>query len=312
MKYIKDGLFGLAVGEAFSVQLDMEERNLDSPVTTMQEFRAYDAPRGSYSDDTCELLASFNAFLNRKNKDYKTDIYEEIMESLCSWVNNNEFSSTDYLFDISKTMRLALMNYWNTKDYSLCGLSEEKRQDASFLARVFFLTIEYRNASMSDNGWVDVIRKMTYLTHRSETSLLGGFIYFKLINYILNGNDFKSTLTILKRYQFEKLFNKETIDKYSVILKDDIKNLNINDIKDDDYIVSILESIVFVLSNTNNYRDAIIASNMIGGANGVRGSYIGLLAGLMYGYKGIPKEWVSVLKRKDYLDKWVRKIRASL
>ena len=132
MKYIKDGLLGLAVGEAFSVQLDMEERNLSTPVTSMQEFRAYDAPKGAYSDDTCELLACFDAMIKRNNNGRNSVIFDDIMNSLCNWINNNEFSSTDYLFDISKTTRLALMNYWQFKDYHLCGLSEENRQEYSF------------------------------------------------------------------------------------------------------------------------------------------------------------------------------------
>ena len=165
---------------------------------------------------------------------------------------------------------------------------------------------------MSDNVFIDSLRSFTYLTHRNEISVLGGFIFYKLIKYILNGNSFNEALTILKRYQFNKLFDDDLIDKYSIILKKDIKKLSLDDIKDDDYIVSILTSIIYILSNTTNYRDAVITSSMIGGANGMRGSYTGLLAGLLYGYKTIPKEWVSELRRKDYLDKWVRKIRSSL
>ena len=290
----------------------MEDRNLSNPVTSMQGFRAYDAPSGSYSDDTCELLACFNGYINWKNNDYKTNKYDEIMNSLCNWVNSNNFSSTDYLFDISKTTRLALMNYWKFKDHNLCGLSEDNKQDASFLSRIFYLVIENEKVTISDNGLIDYIRKITYLTHRSEVSVMGGFIYYKLIKYILNGNSFRDALTILKRYQFNRLFNQEIILKYKIILDTNIDEISINDIKSDDNIVSILTSVIYIISNTDNYKDAIITSNMIGGANGVRGSYVGLLAGIIYEYKNIPKEWVSELKRKDYLDKWVRKIRASL
>lgn len=83
MKYIKDGLFGLAVGEAFSVQHDMEERDIRFEDLEMQGYRAYDAPKGSYSDDTCEVLACMDSYLKTRKKSNNL-FYPTFMDNLCN------------------------------------------------------------------------------------------------------------------------------------------------------------------------------------------------------------------------------------
>ena len=307
MKFIKDGLFGLAIGEAFGVQLDMEDENLVSPVTTMQDNRAYECDKGTYSDDTCMFLACMDSYIRCKTINYK-----DIMDSLCDWINENKYSSTDYLFDISKTIRFSLMDYWKNKDYTSSGTSEEKRQDASCLSRVFLLNIIYSNKNITDKKLIEEISNLTKITHNSELSVLGMFIAYKFMKYIIDGNTPEKSLIMLKRYKYEKYFSKNIIDKYSRIINGNIKDLNISDINKDSSIISILESVFFILSNTNTYKDAIITSCMVGGSNGVRASITGLFAGLYYKEKSIPKEWSNILKRKDYLNKMSRKLNLVL
>jgi ADP-ribosylglycohydrolase len=307
MKFIKDGLFGLAVGEAFGVQLDMEDPEFKSPVTTMQDNRAYECSIGTYSDDTCMLLACMDSFIKEKSINYK-----DIADSLCDWINENKYSCTDYLFDISKTVRLSLMDYWKTKNFELSGIIDENRQDASCLSRVFLLNIIYYEKNINDSKIIDEIRKLIGITHNNEISVLGAFIAYKYMKYIIDGNTKENALIMIKRYNYKKYFNESCINKYSRILKSDIKNININDIDNNSYIISILESVLFIISNTNTYKDAIITSCMLGNANGVRSSITGLFAGLIYKSTKIPKEWSIHLKRSDYLNKMSRRIKQVL
>ncbi|MBQ7241048.1 MAG: ADP-ribosylglycohydrolase family protein [Bacilli bacterium] len=307
MKFIKDGLFGLAIGEAFGVQLDMESSDFSNPVTTMQDSRAYDCPIGSFSDDTSMLLASMDSFIKSKEINSK-----DILDALCDWINKNAYSSTDYLFDISKTVRISLMDYWKNKNSETCGILEEDKQDASCLSRVFLLNMVYSSSNISDEKLIDELKKVIRITHNNEISFLGCFIAYKYMKYIIDGNNPKYALTLLKRYNYKKYFTDYSIEKYKRILFDDIKTIKLESIDNSSNIVSILESVLFIISNTDNYKDAIITSNMLGNANGVRSSITGLFAGLIYSEKSIPKEWNIVLKRKDYLNKMSRKIKQVL
>jgi len=307
MKFIKDGLFGLAIGEAFGVQLDMEDPEFNTPVVSMQDNRAYECAIGTYSDDTCMLLASMDSFI--RNKDLN---YNDIADSLCDWVNENKYAACDYLFDISKTVRLALMDYWKNKNYELSGIIDEKRQDASVLSRIFLLNIINNDKTISDSKLLDEIKRLSMITHNNEISFLGAFIAYKYMKYIIDGNTKEKALTMLKRYNYKKYFSDISIDMYKRIINDDIKSLDIKQIDNSSNIVSVLESVFFIISNTENFKDAIITSNMLGNANGVRSSIVGLFAGLIYHEKSIPKEWTCHLKRSDYLNKMSRKIKQVL
>ena len=307
MKFIKDGLFGLAIGEAFGVQLDMEEPVYTSPVTTMQDNRAYECPIGTFSDDTCMLLASLDSYIRNKNLNFS-----DIADSLCNWVNDSKYAACDYLFDISKTVRIALMNYWKNKNYELSGIIDEKKQDASCLSRIFLLNIINKDKVINDSKLIDQIKGLTMITHNNEISFLGSFIAYKYMKYIIDGNSKEKALSMLKRYNYKKYFSEYVIKKYSRIIKKDIKSLDIKMIDNSSNITSILESVLFIISNTENYKDAIITANMLGEANGVRSSIVGLFAGLIYHEKSIPKEWSIHLKRSDYLNKMSRKIKLVL
>jgi ADP-ribosylglycohydrolase len=73
----------------------------------------------------------------------------------------------------------------------------------------------------------------------------------------------------------------------------------------------MLESVIYILCIAVNYHYSIRGAVSLGGANGMRGSLVGLSAGIYYGYKSIPKEWLNDLRNKAYLEKWIRKIRRS-
>ncbi len=310
MKYIKDGLFGLAVGEAFSVQHDMEERNIRFEDLEMQGYRAYDAPKGSYSDDTCEVLACMDSYLKTRKKSNNL-FYPTFMDNLCNWVNNNDYACVDYLFDISKSTRFALMNYWRDKDLETSGLTEDNRQDGSFLARLFVLLIMYKDVEMDDLSLRDNIIKIVKPTHNNEVSFMGGFIYYKLLKYLVDGDTPEEAYEKIRKIQYNKMFSEETINKYSRLIENDILDLLVKDINGDNSVVSMLESVIYILCIAVNYQYSIKGSVSLGDATGMRGSLVGLPAGIYYGYKSIPKEWLNDLRNKAYLEKWIRKIRRS-
>ena len=299
---MKDGLLGLSIGEAFGVQLDGELPNRSNPITYMSEYRSYDVSVGGYSDDTCMCLCVMDSYI--KNKEFN---YKDIMDNMCDWVNTNKYSSSDSLFDISKTVRFSLMNYWKNKDIELSGIGGDDKQDASCLSRVLPVAVYVNKNKIKDIDLYNIIRNLTNITHSNEISFLGAFILTKYLVYILGGLDSNKALSALKRYKYEKFFNDNTIDKYNRILRDDIKKYNFSEININNNIVSVLESVFWIIENTDNYKDAVIASGIIGGANGVRGSITGMIAGIIYSKKNIPKEWLELLKRKDYLEKMIRK-----
>jgi len=53
--------------------------------------------------------------------------------------------------------------------------------------------------------------------------------------------------------------------------------------------------------NARDFKEAIIASTNIGGDTDTIGAITGSIAGIIYGYNSIPKDWLEDLQRRDYL-----------
>lgn len=144
-----------------------------------------------------------------------------------------------------------------------------------------------------DHGYDDIcaVAGLThghYITH--ATCLLYLVIADKIIKEIPIGE-------ILADIHFESW-------RESIGLRD-IRKLNRDEIKSTGYVVDTLEAALWCLYNTDNYRDCVIAAVNLGDDTDTVAAVAGGLAGLIYGCggkKGIPKEWISKIARKEWIE----------
>ena len=148
------------------------------------------------------------------------------------------------------------------------------------------------------------------MTHAHIYSILSCIIYSVLINEYLKYLDIKnaySNMQLIIKNILEDDNNKGLGDlddlkqKFNRIIYNDISVLNEDDIKSSGYVIDSLEASIWCLLNTNNYKDAVLKAVNLGDDTDTIGALTGGLAGLVYGYNGIPKNWINVLKRKEYL-----------
>ena len=64
------------------------------------------------------------------------------------------------------------------------------------------------------------------------------------------------------------------------------------------YVVDTLWSVHFAME-ADNYRDVIRNAILLGDDTDTTAAIAGGLAGLKYGYDGLPKDWLSALKGKE-------------
>ena len=62
-----------------------------------------------------------------------------------------------------------------------------------------------------------------------------------------------------------------------------------------------LESVIYSINSSNNYKDAIITSVNLGFDTDTIGALTGAVAGILYGIGDIPNNWLNDLSKKDYL-----------
>ena len=94
----------------------------------------------------------------------------------------------------------------------------------------------------------------------------------------------------------------EELNHYRRIESKDFEKTNIDKIKSSGYVIHTIEAAIWCLLNTKNYKDCVLKAVNLGEGTDTVAAVAGGLAGLYYGYDHIPKEWVDVIVRKDYVE----------
>ncbi|MDU1176160.1 MAG: ADP-ribosylglycohydrolase family protein, partial [Peptoniphilus harei] len=83
---------------------------------------------------------------------------------------------------------------------------------------------------------------------------------------------------------------------------DEIKNKSEDEIQSTGFVLHTLEASLWCLLNTNSYKEAVLKAINLGDDTDTTGAVTGGLAGIIYGFDEIPKEWLDELKAKDVID----------
>lgn len=65
--------------------------------------------------------------------------------------------------------------------------------------------------------------------------------------------------------------------------------------------VDTLEAALWCFLNTENYRDCVLKAVNLGDDTDTVGAVAGGLAGLYYGMDHIPKEWIEMIPKKEWI-----------
>ena len=76
-------------------------------------------------------------------------------------------------------------------------------------------------------------------------------------------------------------------------------------IKSTGYVVDTLEAAIWCLLNTDNYKDCVLTAVNLGSDTDTVAAVAGGLAGIVYGFDSIPKEWIDKLANKELIDKCI-------
>ena len=298
MSKIVDSIIGLAMGDAMGVPLEFSIRKklIEHPVTSMLGYGSHDVPAGSWSDDTTMTICEIESF----NKNNKFD-YDDIMKNYIKWVMNGEFTPTGELFDIGRTCLKAIRKYDEGKTSATkCGSTSIESNGNGSLMRILPVALYSYYKNLDESSIIKLTNEMSSLTHGHDISKLGCYIYVRYIMFLIDGFTKEESYLKIKELDYSS-YSKESLEVYERILKNDIKNYKLDDIYSSGYVVDTLEASLWVLLNTNSYKQAIIGAINLGQDTDTIGAIVGSMAGVIYGINDIPKSWLENLKRKDYL-----------
>lgn len=297
MSKFVDAIIGHAVGDAMGVPTEfcIREYLLKHPVKDMIESDKTGQPAGSWSDDTSMEIATIDSFIKNKKFDY-----EDIMIKWEEWINQAKYTANNETFDVGRTCLRAIYNHSSGLEPLECGIDGEQSNGNGSLMRILPVALYSYYKNLNEQEIIKLTNEMSSLTHKHEISKLGCYIYVRYIMFLLDGQNKDAAYESIKSIDYSS-YSDYSISKYNRILKNNIRNYNIDEISSSGYVVDTLECALWILLNADNYKDTIIATTNIGNDTDTIGAIAGSMAGIIYGYDSIPKEWLDKLMRKEYL-----------
>ena len=304
-----NGIMGVVVGDALGcpVQFDSREEVARHPVTGMRGYGTFNLPKGSWTDDSSLTIA----LLESIRRTGKIDL-DDIMENFMKWLYNGEFTPYGESYDIGRGTMQAINRYSKNRKAKKCGGDEEWNNGNGSLMRIMpaciYCTVMESSGMYSDRDAIDAIHSVGGLTHAHIRSNIACGLYFFMAKYILfrEGSLQESILEGLTQgfaFYESYLADKENLHYYDR-LKDleTFKSLPAEKIKSTGYVVDALEAAVWSLITTDSFDQALLKAVNLGDDTDTVGAIAGGLAGLYYGYDSIPEEWLSAIKRREWIE----------
>jgi len=306
-KNIKSAVIGHAVGDALGVPYEFSDREwLDAdPATDMVGYKCYPFPAGTWSDDTGMSIATLDSLA-----DGEID-YEIIMQNFLKWLNYDHYTATGETFDVGMTCQLAISNYINHEysDVKDCGLGAENSNGNGSLMRIHPMSLYLYYTQNEPEKHLEEVYGLSSLTHSHMRSRVACGIYSFILWELLRDPSRESVILGLKKAQ--KHYASESEAAHYSRLFDKIgpaaHTVHRSDIKSSGYVVDTLEAAIWCLMTTDNYKDCVLKAVNLGSDTDTVAAIAGGLAGVLYGYDGIPKKWRHTLARRDYIEEMCKR-----
>lgn len=277
MSKIIDSLIGHVLGDAMGTPIEFFNRkNLqENKVKEMLgNIGQHKEPIGSCSDDTAMELATIDSIINKKNIDY-----DDIMNNFLLWIEQGKYTPTNHAFGVGRACLKAIYNYKKGKPSLECGTNDTQHMSNGSLMRILPIALYSFSKKLSIKDIEILTNNISSLTHNQEAVRLA---YINVKNRHYNYSD-------------------TAINMYNRLLKQDIRDLKINDINSSGYIVDTLEASFWCLLTNSSYENTIVEAINLGQDTDTIACICGSMAGIIYGMNSFPSRWLDKLQKKEYL-----------
>ncbi|NLM45062.1 MAG: hypothetical protein GX201_13815, partial [Clostridiales bacterium] len=201
-----------------------------------------------------------------------------------------------------------------------CGGKSEYDNGNGSLMRIlpvlYYLQSIYGTDFQEIDEAYNIIHNVSSLTHGHKRSLMACAIYISIASQLLGNTDLKLAVRLgidraLEYYRMQHEFQSEV--KYFYRLEsNNFKELPVDDIKSDGYVVSTLEAAIWCLLNTDDYKSCVLKAINLGSDTDTVGAVAGGLAGIKYGYEAIPNEWKRKMAKRDFIENLCKELYLKL
>ncbi|HTO38869.1 MAG TPA: ADP-ribosylglycohydrolase family protein [Brumimicrobium sp.] len=296
----KSILFGVAIGDALGVPVEFltREEVAKDPVTDLRGMGTYKLPAGTWSDDSSLTFCLAEVIADEFN-------LNTIAENFVKWQKEGYWSATKKIFDIGVATMEALSRLENGVEAVKAGGTDERDNGNGSLMRILPLLVYIKNKPIQER--FKITQQVSSITHGHIRSTIACFYYLEFAKKIVEGKDKMEAYQALKK-EIPAFLNSIAIDGseielFSRILNGDIQNEPEEKIDSGGYVLSTLEASLWCLLSTNSYKEAVLKAVNLADDSDTTGAVTGGLAGLIYGFDSIPKEWVDGIVKTEKISR---------
>ncbi len=296
---IKGTLFGIAIGDALGVPVEFISRAdlKKRPVKEMIGHGTHNQSIGTWSDD------SSLAFCLTEVITSEYDI-NKIAQNFIKWYYYSYWTARGEVFDIGNSTKIAIERLVAGKKPELAGPVDENSNGNGSLMRI--MPLLFCLYGMPVRKRFDMVKDVSSITHGHIRSVIACFYLLEFGSLILEGFNKFEAYNILKSNFSSVLLSFYVSDKeisnLERLLNNNIYDIKENQIKSSGYVIDTLEASIWSILTTNNFRDAVLKAVNLGNDADTTGAVTGGLAGLIYGFRDIPIEWVRSLAKNSEIN----------
>lgn len=301
---IKGGLWGFCVGDALGVPYEFITRNSmkQCPAIGYTGFGSHNVPEGTWSDDSSLTFCTAESLVDGYN-------LKEIATSFVKWYYNGYWTPYGKVFDVGLTTKIAIQNLKNGINPYQSGLSGKYNNGNGSLMRI--LPIAFYLSNIQNKHRYKIIKEVSSITHPNQTSIIGCFLYVYIAIGLINKLTLKESMRFAAENACSVEFEHSLLQPYKRILTETIGEVSSNEIKSSGFVVDTLESIIWCLSRSQHYQEAVLLAVNLGEDTDTIGALTGGLAGIIYGYSNIPQTWIRNIARYNDVDKLIERFSNS-
>ncbi|MBR9705599.1 ADP-ribosylglycohydrolase family protein [Candidatus Pacearchaeota archaeon] len=304
---ISAALIGLSVGDALGVPVEFMTREEleENPVTGMIGNGTHSQPKGTWSDDSSLAFCLTESLCQNFN-------LNSIGQKFYGWACNAYWTAHDEVFDIGNVTIRAMTKLEKGRDSKLSGSTEERSNGNGSLMRA--LPLAFYTQDMDEKRF-ELAEQVSAITHAHPISKIACAFYNDLaINLIKDQKPlqaYENAIKSTKNY-YKNKSEKEFLSSFQRTFNKEIPTLSRKEINSGGYVVDTLEASIWCLLNSKNYKDAVLKAVNLGSDTDTTATVTGGLAGIVFGYDNIPKEWINTLARKEDILALAKKYKQSL
>lgn len=269
---LRSAIYGFAIGDALGVPYEFRTRDTFNCVDMIGNG-THGQPVGTWSDDTSMVLATMNSLTKYNGK----LIPQDLMDNFILWRDLGEFTPWGNCFDIGNATNEAIRRARHSDKYwEWGGITEHANGNGSLMRILPFAFLPYAEP---------VIDVASMITHNTSRCKFACEMYVRICQILID----TGTLDL--------------DDPYLIT----ISNMTRDQIRSTGYVLDSLVAALWCFLTTDDYEEAVLTAVNLGDDTDTIAALTGGLAGILYGYDSIRKDWIEKLTAKDQLDQAIEK-----